>query len=154
MAVYMGADHLVWAGQAGVLQDKELAGNMQKVSLWAWFAASAAGLATQINQLTGALDDMTAAVDEDGKKTAAARVQKIMLDIVTNSAQGVLVGASPRPGPTVRAPCMRIPYARGVRHQRSSFCAMFFALWRQDGSDDICDDDAASDECESSVIPV
>ena len=42
----VGADHLVWAGQAGVLKDKELAGNMQKLSLWGWFAASA-GLCTR-----------------------------------------------------------------------------------------------------------
>ena len=91
MAVYMGADHFVWAGQAGVIKDKDLAGNMQKLSLWGWFAASCASLIMQTNALTKALDDMTAAGnDEDDKKAAAVRVQKIMMDIVTNSTQGVL----------------------------------------------------------------
>jgi len=90
MAVYMGCDHFVWAGQAGVLTDKKLAADMQKVSFWGWFVASVAGLVEQTNALNAALDEMSAAADEVEKRAAAVRVQKIMFGIVTNSAQGLL----------------------------------------------------------------
>ena len=91
MAVYMGADHVVWAGQAGIVEDKTLAKNAQKLSLWAWFLASAASLATQTDDLTRALDDMTAASDDDeAKKEAAARARRVVFGVATNAAQAAL----------------------------------------------------------------
>ena len=61
-------------------------------------------LVTQTNALTAALDDMSVVTDEEDKKTAAVRVQKIMVDIVTNSAQGVLAGTAPPPSPRSKPP--------------------------------------------------
>ena len=91
MAVYMGADHLVWASSAGVIANKDLAKTAQKLSLWGWFAASVATVATLSGDLTAALDDMSAAGEnEEAKRAAAARTRSVMMGVLTNGAQAAL----------------------------------------------------------------
>jgi uncharacterized membrane protein len=99
MAVYMGADHVVWATTAGVVSDTAIAKGdrsafYQKVSLWSWFAASAAAALQQTGDLTRALDEMSACGDtedaEDLKREAAKRARGMMKSIVTSSAQAFL----------------------------------------------------------------
>lgn len=52
MTCYFVGDHLVWAGQAGLMQDKDFLSNMGKLSLWGWFGGSASGMALQTSELT------------------------------------------------------------------------------------------------------
>eukprot|EP01026_Neomeris_dumetosa_P061027 TRINITY_DN5757_c0_g1_i2.p1 TRINITY_DN5757_c0_g1~~TRINITY_DN5757_c0_g1_i2.p1 ORF type:complete len:282 (-),score=11.99 TRINITY_DN5757_c0_g1_i2:132-863(-) len=40
MAVYFGFDHVIWANQAGLVQDKKFVERCQKVSLYSWFCGS------------------------------------------------------------------------------------------------------------------
>lgn len=47
MAVYFGADHVVWAHQIGLIQDKSVGEKYQKLSLWSWALGSACTIATE-----------------------------------------------------------------------------------------------------------
>jgi uncharacterized membrane protein len=77
MALYVGADHVVWAASAGIFADENAKARgdfFQKLSLWSWFAASVASVFTQTSDLTKALDEMSALKedveeDDDGKKS-------------------------------------------------------------------------------------
>ncbi|KAK9843073.1 hypothetical protein WJX74_006549 [Apatococcus lobatus] len=51
MAIYFGADHVVWASQAGIYTDKESIDRWQKVSLWTWFGGSVCGILTELNDV-------------------------------------------------------------------------------------------------------
>ena len=104
MALYVGADHVVWATSAGVLSggDARARGErFQKVSLWAWFVASLASAAAQTGDLTRALDEMSA-VKRDSEDTdsgtdtdearlvAAAKARAHMGAVATSAAQAFL----------------------------------------------------------------
>lgn len=104
MALYVGADHVVWATSAGVLSggDAKARGErFQKVSLWAWFVASLASAAAQTGDLTRALDEMSA-VKRDSEDTdsgtdtdearlvAAAKARAHMGAVATSAAQAFL----------------------------------------------------------------
>ena len=104
MALYVGADHVVWATSAGVLSGgdaKARGARFQKVSLWAWFVASVASAAAQTGDLTQALDEMSA-VKRDSKDTdtdvdtdearlvAAAKARAHMGAVATSAAQAFL----------------------------------------------------------------
>ena len=77
MALYVGADHVVWAASARIFADENAKARgdfFQKLSLWSWFAASVASVLTQTSDLTKALDEMSAlkedvVEDDDGKKS-------------------------------------------------------------------------------------
>ena len=109
MALYVGADHVVWATSAGVLSGgdaKKRGERFQKLSLWAWFVASVASAAAQTGDLTQALDEMSVAVkrDKDSKDTdiddvdtdhevrlvAAAKARAHMGAVATSAAQAFL----------------------------------------------------------------
>lgn len=104
MALYVGADHVVWATSAGVLSggDAKARGErFQKVSLWAWFVASLASAAAQTGDLTRALDEMSAVkrdsedtdtdVDSDeARLVAAAKARAHMGAVATSAAQAFL----------------------------------------------------------------
>ena len=111
MALYVGADHVVWATSAGVLSGgdaKKRGERFQKLSLWAWFVASVASAAAQTGDLTRALDEMSVAVkrDTDPKDTdtdtdvdttsdearlvAAAKARAHMGAVATSAAQAFL----------------------------------------------------------------
>ncbi|KAG2500202.1 hypothetical protein HYH03_001782 [Edaphochlamys debaryana] len=47
MAVYFGADHVVWAHQIGLIQDKKVGERYQKLSLWSWALGSLCTVATE-----------------------------------------------------------------------------------------------------------
>ena len=51
MAVYFAADHVVWAGQAGLTTDAKRLARWQKVSLWAWFGGSACTLLQECEEV-------------------------------------------------------------------------------------------------------
>ena len=104
MALYVGADHVVWATSAGVLSGgdaKARGARFQKVSLWAWFVASVASAAAQTGDLTQALDEMSAVkrdsedtdtdVDTDeARLVAAAKARAHMGAVATSAAQAFL----------------------------------------------------------------
>ena len=117
MALYVGADHVVWAASAGIFtaENAKARGDFfQKLSLWSWFAASVASVLTQTSDLTKALDEMSALKedveeDDDGKKSkndddkkaakkdrlekqraAAAHARAHMRAVVTSGAQALL----------------------------------------------------------------
>ena len=110
MALYVGADHVVWATSAGVLSGgdaKARGARFQKVSLWAWFVASVASAAAQTGDLTRALDEMSASVKRDSDKdkdtdtddvdttsearlVAAAKARAHMGAVATSAAQAFL----------------------------------------------------------------
>ena len=54
MAVYFAADHVVWAGQAGLTTDAKKLARWQKVSLWSWLGGSACTLLQECEEI-GAL---------------------------------------------------------------------------------------------------
>lgn len=108
MALYVGADHVVWATSAGVLSGgdaKARGARFQKVSLWAWFVASVASAAAQTGDLTRALDEMSAVkrdskdskdtdtatdTDEASRLVAAAKARAHMGAVATSAAQAFL----------------------------------------------------------------
>ena len=112
MALYVGADHVVWATSAGVLSGgdaKKRGERFQKVSLWAWFVASVASAAAQTGDLTRALDEMSAVPKRDSDKdkdtddtddvdttsdearlVAAAKARAHMGAVATSAAQAFL----------------------------------------------------------------
>lgn len=104
MALYVGADHVVWATSAGVLSGRDAKARgerFQKVSLWAWFVASLASAAAQTGDLTRALDEMSAVkrdsedtdtdVDSDeARLVAAAKARAHMGAVATSAAQAFL----------------------------------------------------------------
>ncbi|PNH09763.1 Peroxisomal membrane protein 11D [Tetrabaena socialis] len=47
MAVYFGADHVVWAHQIGLITDKKVGERYQKLSLWSWALGSVCTLAAE-----------------------------------------------------------------------------------------------------------
>jgi len=51
MAAYFGADHVVWAGQAGVLTDKDVLARFQKISLYSWAGGSVCTAANEAYEL-------------------------------------------------------------------------------------------------------
>lgn len=90
MFCYFGADHFVWAGQAGIVTDKETLSNMQKISFWGWFAGSIAGLIQQLGEFNRLLEELNKTSEEEERKAVLAKAQKCMLGITTNSTQAVL----------------------------------------------------------------
>ena len=113
MALYVGADHVVWAASAGIFSDENAKARgdfFQKLSLWSWFAASVASVLTQTSDLTKALDEMSALKedveeDDDDKKSkkdsrknehldaqraAAAKARAHMRAVCTSGAQALL----------------------------------------------------------------
>lgn len=50
-AIYFGADHVVWAGQAGIYLNKESLERWQKTSLWSWFGASSCTIVNECYEL-------------------------------------------------------------------------------------------------------
>jgi hypothetical protein len=53
MAIYFGADHIVWAQQAGLINNKQLTDRAQKASLYGWFGGSLCTLASELYELAG-----------------------------------------------------------------------------------------------------
>lgn len=47
MAIYFGADHVVWAYQIGLTTDKNIGERFQKISLWSWALGSLCTIATE-----------------------------------------------------------------------------------------------------------
>ena len=48
MAIYFGGDHVVWASQAGLLQNKNITSRAQKASLYGWFGGSLCTIVTEL----------------------------------------------------------------------------------------------------------
>lgn len=89
-AVYFGADHVVWASQAGLLTDKTLVDRAQKVSLYGWLGAS---LCTIVAEATEVLRKALPAIlvqepDEDDSKYLAR--QRAAVDEINK--RGLVLG--------------------------------------------------------------
>jgi hypothetical protein len=50
-ALYFGADHVVWASQAGLTTNKALVDRAQKVSLYSWLGASCCTIASELTEI-------------------------------------------------------------------------------------------------------
>lgn len=72
MAIYFGADHVVWAQQAGLLNNKDLTNRAQKWSLYGWFGGSLCTIVQELHALSGLL---VARVGES-REEYTARVDK------------------------------------------------------------------------------
>lgn len=48
MSIYFGGDHVVWASQAGLLQNKNITQRAQKLSLYGWFGGSLCTIVTEL----------------------------------------------------------------------------------------------------------
>eukprot|EP01024_Parvocaulis_polyphysoides_P068157 TRINITY_DN8268_c0_g1_i4.p1 TRINITY_DN8268_c0_g1~~TRINITY_DN8268_c0_g1_i4.p1 ORF type:complete len:259 (-),score=30.05 TRINITY_DN8268_c0_g1_i4:260-997(-) len=51
MAIYFGFDHVIWAHQAGLVQDKSFVERCQKISLWNWFCGSLCTICLEVLDL-------------------------------------------------------------------------------------------------------
>lgn len=50
-ALYFGADHVVWASQAGLVTDKAKVDRAQKISLYSWLGASCCTIAGELTEI-------------------------------------------------------------------------------------------------------
>lgn len=53
MAIYFGVDHVVWAQQAGIMNNKDLTARAQKWSLYGWFGGSLCTITGELYELAG-----------------------------------------------------------------------------------------------------
>lgn len=51
MATYFAADHVVWAFQIGLIQDKKVGERSQKVSLYSWALGSVLTMIIEANNI-------------------------------------------------------------------------------------------------------
>lgn len=51
MSIYFGADHVVWAQQAGLLSNKELTDRAQKASMYGWLGGSLCTIVGEIYEI-------------------------------------------------------------------------------------------------------
>lgn len=68
MAIYFGADHVVWAYQIGLVNDKELGERFQKLSLYSWAVGSLVGTvadAWQIVELSNVVTQGSSKEDQE-----------------------------------------------------------------------------------------
>ena len=49
--LYFGADHVVWASQAGLTTNKSLVDRAQKISLYSWFGASCCTIVSELTEI-------------------------------------------------------------------------------------------------------
>ncbi|GFR43503.1 hypothetical protein Agub_g4592, partial [Astrephomene gubernaculifera] len=78
MAVYFGADHVVWAHQIGLISDKKIGERYQKLSLWTWALGSVCSVAAESWQIA-----MQSVVRKEGESDAdyEKRVEAVKNDI-------------------------------------------------------------------------
>lgn len=72
MAVYFGGDNIVWASQAGILQNKVLAQRAQKASLYGWFGGSTCTILNELYEL----NSMTARRKGETEEQYKERMQR------------------------------------------------------------------------------
>jgi len=75
MAAFFGFDHVVWAGGAGLVEDKTLLEKAQKLSFYGWLLGSLCQLAAdaaELRKLAAARDKARAAGGDDPKAAAQA----------------------------------------------------------------------------------
>ena len=53
MSIYFGGDHVVWASQAGLLTNKQVAQKAQKASLYGWFGGSLCTIIGEMYEIQG-----------------------------------------------------------------------------------------------------
>ncbi|KXZ52234.1 hypothetical protein GPECTOR_10g865 [Gonium pectorale] len=99
MAVYFGADHVVWAHQIGLIADKKVGERYQKLSLWSWALGSVCTVAAESWQIAalsvvrkeGESEDEYAKRVEDVKKQINQRLFLVVHALVqTALAAGLL----------------------------------------------------------------
>lgn len=77
MSIYFGADHVVWAQQAGLMSNKSLTDRAQKTSLYGWFGGSLCTIVLELYELAAV------AARQPGESSAdyQARLDKARPDI-------------------------------------------------------------------------
>ncbi|KAK3282871.1 hypothetical protein CYMTET_9407 [Cymbomonas tetramitiformis] len=90
MAVYFGGDHVVWAGQAGILKDKDLVDNAQKCSLYGWLIGSLCVIADQGTGLVK-LEAKAKELTEEAELAAAAAKRTTHAIAIAGSATQAIV---------------------------------------------------------------
>merc|ERR1719263_880628 len=74
MASYFSADHIVWAKNAGIYEDAEMATWLQKVSMLSWFGGSvckAVGELAELARLVGRTNKALKDAETEEEKTEA-----------------------------------------------------------------------------------
>ncbi|KAK2076171.1 hypothetical protein QBZ16_001103 [Prototheca wickerhamii] len=74
MAIYFGGDNIVWASQAGILQNKVLTQRAQKASLYGWFGGSACTIINELYELN-AMTERRAGESDDQYRERMAKTQ-------------------------------------------------------------------------------
>lgn len=78
MATYFAADHVVWAFQIGLIQDKKVGERAQKVSLWGWAMGSVLTMIIEANNIVSVSSRRLAGEsDADWAKRQEAARQEI-----------------------------------------------------------------------------
>ncbi|KAI3436582.1 hypothetical protein D9Q98_005998 [Chlorella vulgaris] len=77
MSIYFGADHVVWAQQAGLLNNKSLTDRAQKTSLYGWFGGSLCTIILELYELAA----QTARQPGESTEAYAARQDKIQPEV-------------------------------------------------------------------------
>lgn len=95
MAIYFGGDNIVWASQAGILQNKTLVLRAQKASLYGWAGGSVIGVLTELHELQGMSDPRRGLASNSSWRW-------ICMDALGGLTQGQLTQRipTPCPGPT------------------------------------------------------
>ncbi|MEW5303817.1 MAG: hypothetical protein WDW36_006472 [Sanguina aurantia] len=94
MAIYFGADHLVWAYQIGLTTDKAASERFQKVSLWSWALGSLCAVISESWALTAMALPKEAMEDEAAfqkrQEVAQAKVNQRVITLVHSVIQAAL----------------------------------------------------------------
>jgi Peroxisomal biogenesis factor 11 (PEX11) len=93
MAIYFGADHVVWAQQAGLLTKKDLVARAQKTSLYGWFGGSLCTILTEVYEIGALTLRREGESDEeyrDRQYKDGAEVQRRLLTLIHACFQAAL----------------------------------------------------------------
>ncbi|CAL5227522.1 g10509 [Coccomyxa viridis] len=83
MAIYFGADHVVWAGQAGLVSNKQTLERYQKASLYGWAGGSLCTVIAEAWELT--VLNQTVRRKDESEEAWQARQLKAIADINSHS---------------------------------------------------------------------
>lgn len=81
LATYFAADHVVWAFQIGLIQDKTVGERAQKVSLWGWALGSVLTMVIEANNIVSVSADDGTTHSPTGKLSIAVSTCYLWMSI-------------------------------------------------------------------------
>jgi hypothetical protein len=88
MALYFGADHVVWASQAGLYTNKENVDKAQKISLWSWALGSVSSIISECYEIA-----QLSNIQQDGESQEAWDMRKLKAQTEINKRLITLIHA-------------------------------------------------------------